>query len=137
MIDSDDKQIEILNEEDIVSARQLGRDIAKKYGFKLVESTQIAAAISELARNIIIYAQKGIIAIKMVLQGNDIQGIEIVAQDSGPGIENIELVMRDGYSTSRGLGLGLPGTKRLMDEFVLQSEPGRGTTVIVKKWLNK
>ena len=137
MTDSDNKQIEIRSEEDIVTARQIGRDIAKEIGFRLVETTQIATAISELARNILIYAQKGIVTIKIVSQNNDIKGMEIVAQDTGPGIEHVEWVMRDGYSTSKGLGLGLPGTKRLMDEFFLESEPGRGTTVRVEKWLTK
>jgi serine/threonine-protein kinase RsbT len=94
----------------------------------------VATAISELARNIVIYAQKGEVMLRSVDTAYS-KGILIVARDEGPGIRNIQDALRDGYSTSGGLGLGLPGVKRLMDEFAIESEPRRGTTVTVKKWL--
>lgn len=129
--------IEIRQEADIVAARKVGRDMAQALGFRLVECTQIATAISELARNIISYADTGAVELHVVQRDDDSKGLEITARDSGPGIEDIEVVMRDGYSTSRGLGLGLPGTKRLMDAFELQSTPGNGVVVQTVKWLSR
>lgn len=129
------KEIEILTEDDIVTARSAGRQIAEALGFMLMDCTQVATVISELARNIILYAGQGAITISILRNTENPRGMEIVATDSGPGIEDLNIVMQDGYSTSRGLGLGLPGSKRLMDEFELQSEPGRGTKVKVIKWL--
>jgi len=99
-----------------------------------VAATLIATAISELARNIVAYAQHG----EVMMRSEDTthtKGIVIIARDSGPGIRSIDDVLRDGYSTSGGFGLGLPGVRRLMDEFVIESELRRGTTVTVKKWL--
>jgi serine/threonine-protein kinase RsbT len=128
-------KLEIHNENDIVTARKRGRDIAGEIGFKAVDCAKIATAISELARNIFLYTRGGVILIRVVSDNGTKSGIEIIASDTGPGIEDIDLVMRDGYTTSNGLGLGLPGTKRLMDEFELKSEPGTGTTVRVGKWL--
>jgi serine/threonine-protein kinase RsbT len=128
-------KLEIQNENDIVTARKKGRDIAGEIGFRAVDRAKIATAISELARNIFLYAQGGFILIRVVSDNGTKSGIEIIARDTGPGIQDIDLVMRDGYTTSNGLGLGLPGTKRLMDEFELKSEPGTGTTVRVGKWL--
>ncbi len=129
------EQVEIRKEQDIVTARSTGRQMAQELGFSLVHCTQIATAISELARNIILYAESGTVELRTRAREDGSVGLEIVARDSGRGIEDIEIVMRDGYSTSRGLGLGLPGTKRLMDEFVLQSAPGQGVVVQVVKWL--
>lgn len=128
-------KVEILAEEDIVTARQRGRAIARELGFSIVDQSRIATSISELARNIFLYAGKGTIHIRP-LDNNGKPGIEIVAEDQGPGIHDTKLAMLDGFSTSKGLGMGLPGTQRLMDEFYLNSEPGVGTTVIVKKWLS-
>jgi serine/threonine-protein kinase RsbT len=108
--------------------------MAGAVGFGATDATLIATAISELARNIVLYAQKGEVMIGSVETAHS-KGILIVARDSGPGIRSIQDVLRDGYSTSGGLGLGLPGVKRLMDEFAIESEPRRGTTVTVKKWL--
>ena len=102
-------------------------------GFSDTDLTLIATAISELARNIVLYAKSGEIALKAVQQG-DKRGIAVTAVDDGPGIPDISRALQDGYSTSRSLGLGLPGVRRLMDEFEITSEVSRGTTVTVKKW---
>lgn len=127
--------VHIDKEWDIVAARQLGRNVAKDLGFRNVDQARIATAISELARNIYSYAGKGRICIDEVLDSNGKKGIKIAAIDSGPGVIDIKRVMEDGYSTSGGLGAGLPGVKRLMDKFDLQSEAGEGTTVTVVKWM--
>ena len=108
--------------------------MAGSIGFGATDATLIATAISELARNIVMYAQKGEVMMRSVETAHS-KGILIVARDDGPGIPSIQDVLRDGYSTSGGLGLGLPGVKRLMDEFSIESEPRQGTTVTVKKWL--
>ncbi|HWQ89500.1 MAG TPA: anti-sigma regulatory factor [Desulfitobacteriaceae bacterium] len=127
--------VKISEEEDIVTARQKGRSIAKELGFSVVDQCRIATGISELARNIFLYASTGSILIQ-TLTDNNHSGIEIIAEDNGPGISDIKLALLDGYSTSNGLGMGLPGTKRLMDEFEINSELGTGTKIIVRKWLN-
>lgn len=126
--------IPIITDTDIVIARQQARELAKTYEFSSSQLAGIAAAISELARNIISYANKGTIKISLVEETNK-KGILVVAQDSGPGIADIEKAMQDGYSTTNSLGLGLPGVRRLMDSFEIQSEMGKGTTVTVKKWV--
>lgn len=118
---------------DVVIARQRGREIASLLGFSASDLALIATAISELARNIVLYAGSGEIEIGHAEQ-TERRGIEIVARDQGPGIRNIPQAMRDGFSTSGGLGLGLPGVKRLMDDFEIHSRPGRGTTVTVRRW---
>ncbi len=123
----------ILSDQDIVTARQEGRALAIELGFSTGDATLIATSISELARNIVSYARRGEITLK-VIQASSRQGISILASDSGPGIRDIRQAMRDGFSTSGSLGLGLPGVRRLMDEFDIASEPGRGTIVTVKKW---
>jgi len=107
--------------------------MAAELGFSTGDATLIAAAISELARNIISYARNGEITLKMV-NGLNRQGISVIATDDGPGIPDIRQALRDGFSTSGSLGLGLPGVRRLMDEFEITSQPGRGTIVAVKKW---
>jgi serine/threonine-protein kinase RsbT len=104
-----------------------------KLRFSISELTAIATAISEVARNIVIYSGTGEIALRIVEQGQR-RGLALVARDRGPGIADIERAMQDGYSTSRGLGLGLPGSKRLMDEFAVSSEVGKGTVVTMTKW---
>jgi serine/threonine-protein kinase RsbT len=125
--------VSIGSDVDIVLARQQGRTMAGTIGFGATDATLIATAISELARNIVMYAQKGEVMIRSVETAHS-KGILIVARDNGPGIRSIQDVLRDGYSTSGGLGLGLPGVKRLMDEFAIESELRQGTTVTVKKW---
>ena len=114
-------------------ARQAGRELAGQLGFSTTEQTLIATAISEVARNIVVYAGEGDIVTRAEQEAGRV-GIQVVASDQGPGIENKELAMRDGYSTKNSLGLGLPGARRLMDELVLESEVGHGTTVTMKKW---
>jgi len=128
--------VAIRSDGDIVSARQQGRLLATSIGFGATDATLIATAISELARNIVMYAGQGEVVVRNV-EISHRKGIVIVARDSGPGIRSIDDVLRDGYSTSGGLGLGLPGVKRLMDEFTIDSELGHGTMVTIKKWLTK
>lgn len=123
----------ILSDGDIVTARQQGRQFAASLGFTQGDLTLIATAISELARNIVEYARKGEIRIHAAQKGAK-RGIEIVASDDGPGISDLITAMQDGFSSRRSLGLGLPGTKRLMDEFEITSRPGRGTVVTIRKW---
>ncbi|GEN85211.1 serine/threonine-protein kinase RsbT [Sporosarcina luteola] len=127
--------VDIITEWDIVAARQLGRNEAKKAGFGTVDQARITTAISELARNIYLYAGKGRIEIERVTD-DGMFGIKIVASDDGPGIQDLRKVMEDGYTTSGGLGAGMPGVKRLMDEFKVISEPGKGTTITATKWLH-
>jgi serine/threonine-protein kinase RsbT len=127
------ERISIERETDIVTARQKGRELAAACGFSSSEQTLIALAISELARNILVYAQTGEIVIMAAAE--DRRGIEIIARDQGPGIKDVELALRDGYSTTKSLGLGLPGARRVMDEFEIDSALGKGTTVTVRKWV--
>ena len=119
---------------DIVAARQQGRNMAMRLGFSDVDQIVIATAISEVARNIVEYAQQGEISISPLQIGGR-SGILIIARDQGPGIADINQAMQVGYTTGRGLGLGLPGSKRLMDEFEIKSAKGQGTTVTMKKWV--
>jgi len=126
-------RVSVSSDIDLVTARREGRVMAEQLGFSSSEATLVATAISELARNIVNYAKKGEIHVRLVNDGIK-RGISIVASDSGPGITDIRLAMQSGYSTSGGLGLGLPGVKRIMDEFDLVSAPGKGTTIAVTKW---
>jgi serine/threonine-protein kinase RsbT len=118
---------------DLVVARRKGRALAEENGFSANDATLVATAISELARNIVTYAGSGEILIGLV-NGADRPGIAVIARDSGPGIADVKRAMHEGYSTSGGLGLGLPGVRRIMDEFDIVSGPGKGTTVTVVKW---
>ena len=145
-------KIEIKEEYDIVTARISAKEEAKKLGFGIVDQTRIATAVSELARNIVDYAGEGVIEINIVrteaVEGGSSSrsrserhgaaeerlGLEIIAADNGPGIEDIEKALEDGYSTGGGLGIGLGGVRRLMDEFEIQSNVGEGTKVRVVKW---
>jgi serine/threonine-protein kinase RsbT len=131
---SNQSSVEILTEWDIVAARQLGRNVAKELGFGTVDQARITTAISELARNIYLYAGQGRIEIKRLTE-NGVKGILIIAADNGPGIPDIRKVMEDGFSTSGGLGAGLPGVKRLMDEFRIETILGEGTDIRATKWL--
>nr|MDH3155547.1 anti-sigma regulatory factor [Bacillus licheniformis]MDH3162606.1 anti-sigma regulatory factor [Bacillus licheniformis] len=130
---ADQSCVKILTEWDIVAARQLGRNVAKELGFGTVDQARITTAISELARNIYLYAGKGRICIEQV-QEEGKKGLKIVAEDEGPGIADIKKVMEDGFSTSGGLGAGLPGVKRLMDQFELHSDAENGTDIQAVKW---
>jgi serine/threonine-protein kinase RsbT len=118
---------------DIVIARTLARDTAKAVGFGPIDQARIATAVSELARNIFLYAGSGSVTVRELEQGSR-KGMEIVCEDQGPGIQNIDVAMQDGYSTSRGMGMGLPGAKRLMDEFDIRTQDGIGTTITCRKW---
>jgi serine/threonine-protein kinase RsbT len=128
-----DLVVPIRAEVDVVFARQEARRLAADLHFSGAELTLIATVISEVARNIVAYAGKGEIALRIVQQGHR-RGLRVIARDKGPGIPDIELAMQDGYSTSRSLGLGLPGSKRMMDEFSLISEVGKGTEITMTKW---
>ena len=126
--------VKILNEWDIVAARQVGRNVAKELGFGTVDQARITTTISELARNIYLYAGQGEIGIEK-LWDNGRTGLRVIAEDKGQGISDIRRVMEDGYTTSGGLGAGLPGVKRLMDEFEIDSEVGVGTKITTTKWI--
>jgi serine/threonine-protein kinase RsbT len=126
--------VRIQNSADIVAARQQGRALASIVGFSHSNLTIIATAISEVARNIVEYAKEGEIVITLIDDATK-KGVEIVASDQGPGIPDISTVMRDGFSTGKGLGIGLPGARRLMDEFAIASAVGTGTIVTMKKWV--
>ena len=130
---ADEIRVPIDSDADIVVARQQGRALAAQLGFTGADLTLIATAISEVARNIVAYAKRGEIVLSLANQDSR-RGVVIVARDDGPGIPDLALAMQDGYSTSRGLGLGLPGAKRLMDEFDIVSQVGEGTTIVMKKW---
>jgi serine/threonine-protein kinase RsbT len=130
---ADELLLPIASDVDIVHARAKGRELAAAHGFTLGDQTVIATAISEVARNILLYARRGEVRIRPATDtGRD--GLVIVAEDHGPGIRDIERALQDGFSTSGGLGLGLPGARRLMDDFDIQSVPGQGTTVTMAKW---
>ena len=125
--------VQIHGDTDIVAARQKGRMLAATIGFSSSELTLIATAISELARNIVQYAKQGEIILRLVERGGQ-RGIMVRAKDQGPGIPDIRRVLQGGFSTSRSLGLGLAGVRRLMDEFEIESRIGFGTTVTARKW---
>jgi serine/threonine-protein kinase RsbT len=129
-------QTQINSAVDIVTARQRGRALALELGFNGADVTLIAAAISEVARNIVDHAKKGEIVMSPVANSTNggRRGIQIIARDEGPGIRDVAQAMQYGYSTRKGLGVGLPGAKWLMDEFDIASEIGRGTTITMKKW---
>jgi serine/threonine-protein kinase RsbT len=129
-----DTRLEIRSTIDIVTARQQGREMAMELGFAGSEITLIAAAISEIARNILDHAKRGEITFSVTTrQGR--QCLQIVAQDQGPGIADVQRAMQYGYSTRGGLGVGLPGAKWLMDEFEIESQLGQGTKVTMRKWI--
>jgi serine/threonine-protein kinase RsbT len=125
--------VPVLSDNDLVVARRSGRALAVQAGFTSGEATLVATAISELARNIVTYAGTGEVFLRLV-NGDSRVGVTVVARDQGPGIVNIKLAQQEGYSTSGGLGLGLPGVRRIMDEFDIVSAPGSGTTITVTKW---
>jgi serine/threonine-protein kinase RsbT len=125
--------VRINGDTDIVAARQKGRVLAATVGFSSSELTLIATAISELARNIVLYAKQGEIVLRLLERGEQ-RGVMVRANDQGPGIPDIRRALQGGFSTSRSLGLGLPGVRRLMDEFEIESRVGIGTTVTARKW---
>jgi serine/threonine-protein kinase RsbT len=127
--------VAICSAADIVTARQRGRALASRLGFSSSELTIIATAISEVARNIVEHAGRGEILLNVVQQDGRL-GLSVVARDEGPGIHDVAKALQDGYSTSHGLGLGLPGARRLMDDFEIVSEKGSGTMVTMRKWVH-
>ncbi|MGD1169540.1 anti-sigma regulatory factor [Mycobacterium seoulense] len=126
--------VDIDNSDDIVEARKAGHHLALDLGFSLTDVTMIATAISEIARNITSYAGRGIVRV-FVADREGRKALVVRAEDQGPGIADIERAMEDGYSTGRGLGMGLPGSRRLMDRLLVESRLGRGTVVEMWKWV--
>ena len=131
---ADDIVVAIGHPDDIVAARSAGHQLALDLGFSLTDVTMIATAISEIARNITSYAGRGVVRVA-VADREGRQALVVRAEDEGPGIADIERAMEDGYSTGRGLGLGLPGARRLMDRLVVESVLGRGTVIEMWKWV--
>jgi RNA polymerase sigma factor (sigma-70 family) len=127
-------RVPVSRDADVVVARQKGREVAALVGFSATDQTLIATAISEVTRNIVKFAERGEVVISMISVGER-RGVNVVARDVGAGIQDTEQAMQDGFSTYDGFGLGLPGAKRLMDRFDLDSVPGVGTTVTMEKWL--
>jgi serine/threonine-protein kinase RsbT len=125
--------VPLVSERDIVLARQTVRKAALQLGFSLVDQTKIVTAASELARNAVVYGGGGRLELEIVAE-NGRQGLRLTISDEGKGIEDLTLAMKDGWTTGTGLGMGLPGTKRLVSEFRITSQPGVGTTVIVTRW---
>jgi serine/threonine-protein kinase RsbT len=129
-----EERIAIESDADVVVARQRARALAAQVDLTSTDQTLLATAISELARNITAYAVRGEVLVGVVRGDNGRRGVRVVARDDGPGIEDIEAALTDGYTTGNGLGLGLPGARRLVDEFDIQTAPGQGTTVTLVKW---
>jgi serine/threonine-protein kinase RsbT len=129
-----ESRIAIESDADVVTARQRARELAGELELSSTDQTLLATAISEVARNITTYAQRGEVRLRIVRDGNGREGIEVVASDQGPGIADIERALQDGYTTGGGLGLGLPGARRLVDEFDIESAVSEGTTVTLIKW---
>lgn len=129
-------RLDIAGEADIVAARQHARQIAMELGFGMVDQSRIATAVSELVRNVVRYATegRGDVQIRELAASPRGVGIEIRVSDEGPGIEDVEQVLRDGFTSGPGMGMGLPGTKRLMDEMEIRTALGRGTTITIRKW---
>ncbi|WP_343691190.1 anti-sigma regulatory factor [Chitinophaga sp.] len=122
-------------EQDVILFRNRVKEYAVKIGMSLVNQTKLITAASELVRNMLKYANGGIVVIEVLSQGRD-SGIRLIFTDKGPGIKDITLAMKDGYSTGKSLGIGLPGTRRLVNEFDIKSTVGEGTTVSIIKWKN-
>ena len=129
------RSIALESEHDITVARVEVRTVAAALGFRLIDQTRLATVTSELARNVVKYAGRGRMIAQPTEDARGRQGLRLIFEDSGPGIPDIAAAMRDGFSTGRGLGKGLPGSKRLVDEFQIESEVGRGTRVTIIRWL--
>ena len=136
MNESHQGEFRITSENDIVMARKVVRDAATTLGFGITDVTRIVTSASELTRNIYHYAKSGVMHWRSLNQDASV-GLELTFEDSGPGIPDVEKAMEMGFSTGKGLGLGLPGSKRLMDEMTIESTVGKGTTVVVRKWLKQ
>jgi serine/threonine-protein kinase RsbT len=129
-------RLPIAGEDDIVASRQRARELARQLGFGAVDQSRIATAVSELTRNVVRYATagRGEVIVREASRPERAAGIEIVVADEGPGIVDLEQAMSDGFTSGAGMGMGLPGTRRLMDEMEVESGPGRGTVVTIRKW---
>jgi serine/threonine-protein kinase RsbT len=134
LADDPAERIAIESDADVVTARQRARALAVGLDMPSTDQTLLATAISEIARNITTYANRGEVLIDIVRDARGRRGVRVVARDEGPGIENLERALTDGYTTGGGLGLGLPGARRLVDEFDIETAPGVGTTVTLVKW---
>jgi anti-sigma regulatory factor (Ser/Thr protein kinase) len=130
---NDEVRVPINHESDLVEARAAARGLADRQGFSRTDATLIATAISEVARNIVVHVGRGEIVLRALDEATRC-GLEVVARDDGQGIRDVEAALGHGLTTGRGLGLGLPGARRLMDDFMVASSPGRGTTVTMVKW---
>jgi serine/threonine-protein kinase RsbT len=128
-----DERMPVRREEEVVRIRQIAREWAVSLGFGLVDQTKIVTAASELARNTVIHGGGGTVHLEALNDGPR-RGLRLTFEDSGPGIPDVPLALKDGYSTGTGLGLGLGGARRLMSEFDIQSNPGKGTRVAVTRW---
>jgi serine/threonine-protein kinase RsbT len=126
--------IPIESDADVVTARQQARELAALLELTSTDQTLLATAISEVARNITTYAVRGEVELSVVRDKDGRRGIQVVARDDGPGIEDVERAMQDGYTSGAGLGLGLPGARRLVDDFRIETAPGKGTTVTLVMW---
>ncbi len=129
-----EERIAIESDNDVVTARQRARELAAMVDLTSMDQTLLATAISEVARNITTYAKRGEVLLSIIRDNGGREGIRVVARDDGPGIEDVDLAMQDGYTSGGGLGLGLPGARRLVDEFDIETAPSAGTTVTLVKW---
>ena len=134
MADEQESVIPIESDADVVIARQRARAMASELELTSTDQTLLATAISEVARNITAYARRGEVVLSVIRDDSGRQGIQVVARDDGPGIENVELALQDGFTSGGGLGLGLPGARRLVHEFYIETAPGRGTKVTLVMW---
>ena len=126
--------IPIESDADVVTARQRARELAGELELTTTDQTLLATAISEVARNIAMYAKRGEVVLTVIHDDGGRSGIQVVARDEGPGIEDVELALQDGYTSGTGLGLGLPGARRLVDDFCIETAVGQGTTVTLVMW---
>jgi serine/threonine-protein kinase RsbT len=132
--DEPESVIPIESDADVVTARQRARQMAGELDLTTTDQTLLATAISEVARNITTYATRGEVVLSVVRDDNGRRGIQVIARDQGPGIEDLELALQDGYTSGGGLGLGLPGARRLVDDFSIETAPGQGTKVTLVMW---
>jgi serine/threonine-protein kinase RsbT len=129
-------ELRVTSESDIVAARRQLRDVTREIGFGITDITRVVTAGSELTRNMYQYAAGGVVRWQRIEDGGKL-GLELVFEDRGPGIPDLDEVMQEGYTSGGGLGMGLPGSRRLMDEMEIDSETGRGTRIVIRKWLRK
>ena len=131
---SKSESLPLCTDEDVIHCRQIVRKWMVEQGFKLIAQTKMVTAVSELARNTVIHGKGGVALLEFLSENNEFRGIRVTCEDHGPGIPDIEQALKGGFSTGDGLGLGLSGSKRLVDEFQLCSEPGKGTRVTITMW---